>query len=105
MSTLGSEPGTTTFVLKAAYPASTTSRPRAATSSYEASFGVPVTSNARARVVPQCDQYIGMVSRVGPPNSSYTGTPSAFPLMSSSAFSMPASALAMIDPGLWRVAR
>ena len=26
------------------------------TSSYDASFGVPVTSHARARVVPQCDQ-------------------------------------------------
>ena len=37
-------------------PRSTTSRPSAATSSYDASFVVPVTSHARARVVPQCDQ-------------------------------------------------
>ena len=44
------------FVLNARYPRSTTSRPSAATSSYESSFGVPVTSQARARVVPQCDQ-------------------------------------------------
>jgi hypothetical protein len=64
-----------------------------------------VTSNARARVVPQCDQYIGIVSRVGPPNSSYTGTPSAFDLRSSSAFSIPASAFAITEPGLCRVAR
>ena len=44
------------FVLNARYPRSTTSRPSAATASYESSFGVPVTSHARARVVPQCDQ-------------------------------------------------
>ena len=56
MSTAGSSPGTTTFVLKAVYPRSTTSRPSDVTSSYDASFGVPVTSKARALVVPQCDQ-------------------------------------------------
>ena len=44
------------FVLKAGKPRSTTSAPSFATSSYEASFSVFVTSQARARVVPQCDQ-------------------------------------------------
>ena len=58
------------FVLNALKPRSTTSLPSAVTSSYDASFGVFVTSQARARVVPQCDQYTSTVSRVGPPNSS-----------------------------------
>ena len=105
MSTCGSSPGTTTFVLKAEYPRSTTSRPSAATASYESSLGVPVTSKARARVVPQCDQYSGIESRVGPPKSSYTGTPSALAFTSRRAFSIPAIAFAMTDPGLWRVCR
>ncbi len=66
---------------------------------------MPVTSHARARVVPQCDQYASTVSLVGPPNSSYTGTPSAFPFRSSSAFSIPPIAFWITPPGLWRVAR
>ena len=56
ISTCGSSPGTTTLVLNARNPFSTTSRPSATTSSYDASFGVSVTSHARALVVPQCDQ-------------------------------------------------
>jgi hypothetical protein len=46
----------TMFVLKAGNPRSTTSAPSLTTSSYEASLAVFVTSQARARVVPQCDQ-------------------------------------------------
>ena len=40
------------------------------------------------RYVAQWDQYRRTRSRTGPPNSSYTGTPSARALTSSSAFSM-----------------
>jgi len=40
-----------------------------------------------------------MRSRTGPPNSSYTGTPSALPLMSSNAFSIAAMARELIPPG------
>ena len=44
ISTCGSSPGTTTLVLNARNPFSTTSRPSATTSSYDASFGVSVNS-------------------------------------------------------------
>src|SRR5215472_7988798 len=46
-----------------------------------------------------------MRSRMGPPNSSYTGTPSALPLMSHNASSMPAMALKDTPPKFCRVAR
>ena len=55
---------------KAVKPRRTTSRPRAAISSYERNGGVPSRSPYRARVVPQCDQYSRTRSRSGPPNNS-----------------------------------
>jgi hypothetical protein len=56
------------------------------------SGGAPISSWLRARDVPQWDQYTSWRSRSGPPKSSYTGTPSAFALMSQRASSMPAMA-------------
>jgi len=44
------------LVLSAVNPRFTTSRPRAAMSSYVFSGGVPRNWPMRARVVPQCDQ-------------------------------------------------
>jgi len=74
-------------------------------SSIVLSGGAPMSAKSRARDVPQCDQYTSWRSRTGPPNSSYTGTPSALALMSHNASSMPAIAFAAMPPALWRAMR
>ena len=91
--------------MNAEYPASTASRAQSATSSIVANFGFPHSSAIRARYVARCDQYTRCLSLNGPPTSLWTGTPCAFPLMSHSASSMPAIAMAVAPPDAERVCR
>src|SRR6185295_19525680 len=64
--------------------------------------GTCISAARFTRYVAQWDQYRRTRSRTGPPNSSYTGTPSARALTSSSAFSMAPMACWITPPLAWR---
>jgi hypothetical protein len=68
------------------------------TASNPAAIRSRACSAARSGSSPAIHEYTRTLSRTGPPSRSYTGTPSALPLMSHSAWSIPATALVRIGP-------